>query len=282
MKAPNGKPTNLTEKQWAQVRTKAFKKWFGDWEKAWRIEKLRNSKPVEIVFNGEYELNRDSAKRWMKDNLRWEYTNADTGEKIAVSKVGINEVTSHESNDEVHLKSLSAIPSLIENSIFIEELSNFKEHDKYDSYRYYVCGANIDGQDYTIKIVIGVKDGAKYYDHRLTQIEKGNLLDNLNGLSNSVAEKQNASSIGKDTKLLSILQTNSSKVVDENGEPLVMIHNSTVSGITVFRPNVGNAIYFADAIGQNYVSGFERGENNYEVFFEHKKPTYRILRTSLH
>ena len=33
MKAPNGKDTNLTEKQWLQVRTKAFKDWFGDWEK---------------------------------------------------------------------------------------------------------------------------------------------------------------------------------------------------------------------------------------------------------
>jgi hypothetical protein len=33
MKAPNGKPTNLTERQWLQVRTKAFKKWFGDWER---------------------------------------------------------------------------------------------------------------------------------------------------------------------------------------------------------------------------------------------------------
>lgn len=32
MKAPNGAPTNLTERQWLQVRTKAFKKWFGDWE----------------------------------------------------------------------------------------------------------------------------------------------------------------------------------------------------------------------------------------------------------
>ena len=32
MKAPNGKPTNLTERQWLQVRTKAFKRWFGDWE----------------------------------------------------------------------------------------------------------------------------------------------------------------------------------------------------------------------------------------------------------
>lgn len=34
MKAPNGKSTNLDERQWAQVRTGAFKKWFGDWEKA--------------------------------------------------------------------------------------------------------------------------------------------------------------------------------------------------------------------------------------------------------
>lgn len=30
--APNGKPSNLTERQYAQVRTKAFKDWFGDWE----------------------------------------------------------------------------------------------------------------------------------------------------------------------------------------------------------------------------------------------------------
>ena len=30
--APNGNPSNLTEKQYAQVRTKAFKRWFGDWE----------------------------------------------------------------------------------------------------------------------------------------------------------------------------------------------------------------------------------------------------------
>lgn len=32
MKAPNGNPTNLTERQWVQVRTKAFKDWFGDWQ----------------------------------------------------------------------------------------------------------------------------------------------------------------------------------------------------------------------------------------------------------
>lgn len=30
--APNGKVSNLTERQYAQVRTKAFKNWFGNWE----------------------------------------------------------------------------------------------------------------------------------------------------------------------------------------------------------------------------------------------------------
>ena len=31
MKAPNGKNTNLTERQWLQVRTQNFINWFGDW-----------------------------------------------------------------------------------------------------------------------------------------------------------------------------------------------------------------------------------------------------------
>ena len=40
MKAPNGQPTNLNERQWLQVRTKAFKEWFGDWEKSAEANKV--------------------------------------------------------------------------------------------------------------------------------------------------------------------------------------------------------------------------------------------------
>lgn len=178
-------------------------------EKKARIEKLKDSKPVDVKYNGEYDLNRKPAKDWLKENVRGEYTNNDTGEKIGISKVGINEVTSHGSKDKVHLKSLIAIPQMIEQSIFIDEIPNTKDHDKYDSYKYYVCGLKIDNVDYIVKLVVGVKGDNKYYDHRLTEIEKGTLIDNLNGLSNSVAENQNANiSYGKDTKLQSILQTN--------------------------------------------------------------------------
>ncbi len=177
-------------------------------EKKSRIEKLRSSKPIEIDFNNEYELNRDSAKQWLKDNIRGEYVNKDTGETISISKVGINEVTSHGTQDKAHLISLKAIPGFIEESIFIDEIENTKDNNKYDSYRYYVCGAKIGGEDYTVKIVVGVKGDNKYYDHRLIEIEKGSLIDNLNGLSNSVAENQRTSFDVKDSKLVSILQVN--------------------------------------------------------------------------
>lgn len=51
--APNGKPSNLTEKQYVQVRTKAFKDWFGDWEKEYTPQ--TNNKNVSKVVdeNGE-------------------------------------------------------------------------------------------------------------------------------------------------------------------------------------------------------------------------------------
>ena len=64
LKAPNGADTNHNPEQWAIVRTKKFKAWFGDWEKTFRLKKLKNSTPLIASGNGyqgKYELNRDSA-----------------------------------------------------------------------------------------------------------------------------------------------------------------------------------------------------------------------------
>ena len=260
MKAPNGKPTNLNEKQWAQVRTKAFKAWFGDWEKAARIEKLRKSKPVVISGNeykGKYELNRDSAKAWIKENLRGEYTITDTEEKVVLTKVGANKVTSHGMNNKAHLQSIAIIPQLIRHAIFVEERPNEKNNNKYDSYRYYVCGLKIGTTDYTVKLTIGVKSGKKYYDHALTEIEKGELLDRINDQADKkgftttggAPLQSYALSIGKDTKLVSILQTNSSKVVDENGEPMVVYHGSNNTFTEFDTTKIGNSTGTSDGRG---------------------------------
>lgn len=265
MKAPNGKPTNLSEKQWAQVRTTAFKNWFGDWEKAARIEKVRRSKAVVISgseYKDKYELNRDSAKEWIKDNLRGEYTIADTEEIVSLTKVGANKVTSHGMSNKAHLQSIAAIPQLIRNAIFIEERPNEKHNNKYDSYKYYICGLKIGTTDYTVKLTIGVKSGKKYYDHALTEIEKGKLLDRINDQADKkgftttgdAPLQSYALSIGKDSKLLSILQTNSSKVVDENGEPMVVYHGTLADGLRQFNTDFIGSRYSYDEKGFFFIS----------------------------
>lgn len=254
MKAPNGKDTNLTERQWLQVRTKAFKKWFGDWEKTARIEKLKKTKPIEITgeeYKGKYELNVKSGHKWILDNLRGTYTIKDTGEKVNLSRVSANEITSHGEREDIHLKSFAVIPQMIENAIFIDETDNYKSNNKYDKYKYYVVGLNVDGVPYTARIVVGEKNGKTYYDHELTQIEKGTIIDSLNGTTTSVAKNANAFSEYKDNRLFSLLQTNSSKVVDKNGEPMVVYHGTNKFGFTVFDKEFSDdktSIFFTDRV----------------------------------
>jgi hypothetical protein len=289
MKAPNGKPTNLSEKQWTQVRTKAFKKWFGDWEKAARIEKVRRSKAVVISgseYKDKYELNRDSAKEWIKDNLRGEYTIADTEEIVSLTKVGANKVTSHGMSNKAHLQSIAAIPQLIRHAIFIEERPNEKHNNKYDSYKYYICGLKIGTTDYTVKLTIGVKSGKKYYDHALTEIEKGKLLDRINDQADKkgftttgdAPLQSYALSIGKDSKLLSILQTNSSKVVDENGEPMVAYHGSNNEFTKFDTARIGSSTGTSDGRGfyfttdKDYANSFGKDGNVLSVFLNIDNP----------
>lgn len=55
MKAPNGKPTNLNERQWLQVRTKNFINWFGDWEKFANITE-EELQAASLIFDRVPEL----------------------------------------------------------------------------------------------------------------------------------------------------------------------------------------------------------------------------------
>ena len=245
MKAPNGKDTNLTERQWLQVRTKAFKRWFGDWEKAARIEKLKKTKPIEIT--GDEVKPSDDLKEYKKNALEYgktlqgEYTNKDTGITIQLQRGrkngGLNEVLQHDYKDREHLQSIAAIPQIIENATYIDSEPNndIPKNPDVKEYQYYVCGLKIGGEDYTVRAVVAVDNkGDRYYDHKLTNIEKGKLLDRINsqaiknnGFGTTPGTKPTTVvSEYKDSKLISLLQENSSKVVDENGEPMVVYHGT--------------------------------------------------------
>lgn len=183
-----------------------------------QIAKLRNSEPVtvseDMIPRGVDLNDRKALKAALKESVRGEVTNQDTNNVISVYKDGINEVTAHGMKVPAHVKSLFAIPEMLRKSIFIGEKSNEKDHTDFDKYQYYVCGMKIDGEDYTAKIVVGVKGENRYYDHRLTQIEKGKLLDSLNGLSDSETVKEAPSNERKGTTLESLLQVSDSKNIE--------------------------------------------------------------------
>ena len=50
----------------------------------------------------------------------------------------------------------------------------------------------MEGVDYTVKLVIGVKNGTTYYDHALTPIEKEKLLRSIDEIKRPFASKESS------------------------------------------------------------------------------------------
>lgn len=228
LKTPNGKDTNLTEKQWVQVRTPSFIKWFGDWMKSFRIKKLLQAETIELNWNTEappYSLDPNSAEEYIHQNYQGkEFVNEDTGNFYTLGKTGRQKLLSHSRNNEAYLKSLFFLPEIIRKSIFITEEEARKNNSKYSRYRYYVSGIKLDGIDYTAKSVFGLNsNGTWVYDQELSEIEKGALI----GMRTKHVTQDSIQV--KDTTLLSILQDDSSVVVDENGEPKLVYHGTSAS-----------------------------------------------------
>ncbi|MCW9710011.1 hypothetical protein L5B71_03785 [Avibacterium sp. 21-586] len=179
------------------------------------LEKLRQAKPIQI--SGKDIEPSDDIRQYRKNAfeygkaLRGSYINADTGRKINLGRNGITEVLHHDVSNPEHLQSIAAIPQIIEDAIYVDTLPNEDKakHPDITSYDYYVAGLNIGGGDYTVRAVVANSTtGEKYYDHKLSEIEKGDLLEMTSRLSS--AEISNQSPIDLDDKrLLQILQDKS-------------------------------------------------------------------------
>lgn len=179
-----------------------------------RLEKLRQAKPIEISGN---EIQPSDDLRQYKRNaleygksLRGAYTNKDTGEQVVISREGINEVIRHDYKDADHLQSVAAIPKIIEEGIYIDTVPNedLAKNPHIKEYEYYLTGLKIGATDYTVRAVVGVgENGNRYYDHKLTKIEKGELLSYVGRVSTAEPGKANSPlSDLNDKRLLQILQ----------------------------------------------------------------------------
>lgn len=212
--APNGEPSNLTEKQYAQVRTKAFKDWFGDWETANNL--LAN---LDKVNNSLVDVEQHY-KPWRKDKTK-----------------GNNTL-------RIYLK---------DHSKGYFEL--VKDHE-FGMYSVHFKTAR-EGGKYNAEATISTKEDRKILFKELIKlIPEGAQIstwgeiseDGIKGLNNvgrdfakvgerEVTKKSDGSKIN-----IPIYQKGESvsKVVDENGEPLVVYHGSPKNDIQVFDASKSN------------------------------------------
>lgn len=179
-----------------------------------RVEKLRAARPVEIGENdykGLYELNAKSAFGYVMKHLRGKkYTISDTGEEVEIGQVGARKITAHDRYNKDYLRTFAAIPQMIENAVYLGEEPNEKGNSKYDKYRYYACGLKIGGRDYTARLTIGERNGKWYYDQALTEMEKGDLIEQVSTQISMLSARGSPNDF-IDNRLISLLQENNSE-----------------------------------------------------------------------
>ena len=124
MKAPNGKPTNLTEDQWVAVRTPAFKAWFGDWEQAARLMLPRHAENLEEAAAAARSI---AGKRLTNDLLGVDAR----VHALAVANVdrlfsrAITEYTHKDRNNDKNIKQIHRMfsPFVVGDNVFVAKLT---------------------------------------------------------------------------------------------------------------------------------------------------------------
>lgn len=272
MKAPNGKPTNLTESQWIEVRTPNFKRWFDDWEM------LAEAYPEHEIFDI------DEAYKFARGNLQGgEFTSKD-GHTATLGRSGIDKMNSglargKTGNNRLHALAFANVGKLFGNSELLEAEpprdgdSNIKQYLKFYAPLY------MDGRFYVVKITAReLYSGNKLYSlEGLDIIEESEYRGQPRGSKENSISADYSDSVKNFVRKIREVKGNVSKVVDENGEPKVVYHgtdntNPDYTRFTVFKhsdPRVKKYVHFFSS--SRDVAG-SMGSYVYDVFLNIKNP----------
>ena len=233
MKAPNGQPTKLTEKQWVQVRTPNFKNWFGDWESLAAELKLSGIPPIDI----EVDHTKDFA--WHKSQGLTQYTMlrglahgapmpamgvdvefGDSGEGKSTSGTG----------DVRKFAVIKHLPELFANAVYVGSAAakDIKREPNTKAYHRLVSKARMDGVTFDIALLVREDNNGHYhYNHTLFKESGPGALWAVE----SEKTRSDTAYIGPDDFNLYkerplVNPDDVSKVIDSNGEPLVVYHGT--------------------------------------------------------
>ena len=292
MKAPNGEPTNLTEDQWIVVRTPAFKAWFGDWEAEAEKQKYLNTAPINVtekkITKSGGVTARDAAFAWADAYLPVQVSTR-FGE-VEINRTSVKDSLGHGFSQK-KLDAITSLPEGMKVAAFIGEAKDFNGADIDNGYFCYPIMYQGEKQVVFCRARRDVNSNKIYVHEVWTE-------DEIRGIPLQTAAKfSNSKPHGGNTLYKSILAdflnkgNECSKIVDENGEPLVVYHGSDAefevfdrakgrSGMDIQGMFFSPWDYESEGYGKNVRAFFlniknpATGSKSYEVFSKYKSENY--------
>lgn len=251
--APNGKKSNLTPEQYKLVRTPEFKAWFGFWDLAINGKALDYHIPAV----------KDIAKR-----LKLSEPNA--------IKIAANFLSKQVDSEDVliPMPSRKGFPTDTNDlAVAIAEMTGAKVFscligkERESVYELKKQGKDVYSFNFQFELRCQFPKAKRYF-----------IVDNVIGTGITMKNALLAIGVNAEPLVYAIDLKNISKVVDNQGEPLVVYHGGT-KGINVFENKKG--IYFTPFrnIADDFLK-YRSGENGkiYDVFLKIKHPkTYDVI-----
>lgn len=241
--APNGKPSNLNQKQWHQARSDNFKRWFGDWQALEAQERLDAMKPLKLrtpeTWKGLSERERlAKVEATLKSMARLSEAlpHSDLGE-VTMSMSGAKKASSSAA-DPAKQAILARLQSAFEHSIYASGSIDQKA-PTVTAYHKLLAPIDVDGVP--LVAVFTVREdanGRMFYNtvavdrkEEAPAVSPGDVSDNA---QRSAPANARAPADFVRRQLSRVNPGDVSKVTDGNGEPLVLYHG-TAEEFSVFE-----------------------------------------------
>uniref|UniRef100_UPI00058E26B2 LPD3 domain-containing protein n=1 Tax=Lamprocystis purpurea TaxID=61598 RepID=UPI00058E26B2 len=221
LKAPNGEPTKLNERQWVLVRTPNFKAWFGNWQHD--SDQPVTVTPIRRDPDAPTGGKTDAWRRYVLGKLRGQPAVVDDNRvPVAFVRSGIEASLKNRNADARAI--YASLPDVLRNAVYVEFKENSKQQTKPGivGYEHYAAAVELDGVvrsvALTVDLVRGATRGRGYYYHQIGDVVVGNVVGNSRTLKAPTSPLHTVSLgdlVGPDKPA-------ASQVRDPNGEPLVV------------------------------------------------------------
>lgn len=266
---PGGKVSNIqNETLWRTVRTDEFKEWFGDWQSNELRKTLEGFSNIKVSSSiAPTQGKTKDIVEWSKKVLPNSVTNKTLGEVI-INAQTIKASLAH-GYGKSKIQSILAIPQIIEKGILVHSEIN-TESKRFQGEMFVLAHpVKIDGDTFQAFVLIR-KDinSSRLYVHEVVEIQKLQMLSKTGAKAKKQPHIRASRVIRSIAERLYLNQENVSKVVDENGEPLVVFRGSNET----IDDSKSSDFYFTDEpkLADDYAS--RQGSNIVPTFLSLPNP----------